>query len=128
MPPESTAIKPTTFLTCREAQIEAKGVASAASIAQADLQGQLHKMELVLSQEKSAHSFQLSQLQQQVEALEADKDASVKNYDDLSKSMQCASNKVDGATSQVSHLEQEIEAVKKVHAFLLRSSSADWFT
>jgi chromosome segregation ATPase len=102
-------------LPCREARIEAKGVASAAAVAQADLQGQLHNMELLISQEKSAHSCQISQLQQQVEALEADKSSAVKNYEDLSKSMQCASNKAEGATSQVMHLQNEIDAIKQVH-------------
>ena len=71
-------------------------------------------MELLLSQERSAHSLQLSQLQQQVEALEADKNAAVQNYDDLSKSMQCASSKADGATSQATQLQLEIDAVKQV--------------
>lgn len=79
-------------------------------------------MELLLSQEKSAHILQLTQLQQQVEALEADKNSAVQNYDDLSKSMQCASNKADGATSQVTHLQNEIEAVKQVQLSLERLS------
>lgn len=98
---------------CRDAQLEVKGVASAASVAKADLQGQVHSFEVLLSQERSAHSLQVSQLQQQIEALESDKNSAVKHYDDLSKSMQCASSKAD-ASSQVSSLKQEIEAVKQV--------------
>lgn len=80
-------------------------------------------MEVLLSQEKSAYSFQLSQLQQQVEALEADKSSAVKNYEDLSKSMQCASNKADGATSQLTHLQHEIDSVKQVRTHLLQEAS-----
>jgi chromosome segregation ATPase len=98
----------------REAQLESKGVASAASVTQAEMQGRVHSLEVRLSQEQAAHELQLSQLQQQVEALEADKAAALMKCDEVTKTMQTTTSKADGAATQVARLQQEIEIIHQV--------------
>eukprot|EP00892_Ulva_mutabilis_P011001 jgi/Ulvmu1/8273/UM041_0084.1 len=97
-----------------DVQQELHKCAATAASAKLAMQSEVHQMQLSMSKEREAMLHQITQLEQQVSALEADKETAIKKCEAVSAEVATASKQATSKTSTVEKMQIDLEGQREI--------------